>query len=204
MALDRPGIRLSVLDSALILAVFSAICYVMGHAAQLRAARQLGLPLSLMPSIGPETFILVGGRYLILFGALGLLLYFLWIRVGRRIRIINAKLDPVWLGIESRAKKHPYVYLLLICLASATVFYSLPVLLPLTPRSVGGPATFDPNVYSEVVELRLKEPELNLEERSFRYLWPHQDMVVLQDKGSSEFVLIKEDEIRLIILSRSK
>ena len=86
MSADNPsGKLLSVLDSAIMLAMFSAVCYVMGHAAFVGTARRLRLPLFLMPTVGPETVILVGGRYLVLFGVLGLLLYFLWILVGRRV-----------------------------------------------------------------------------------------------------------------------
>lgn len=193
---------LSVLDSALILAMFSAVCYVMGNAARLGTARRLGLPLFLMPEVGPETLILVGGRYLVLFGAVGLLLYFAWVLLGRRIPLVKATMDPVWSGIGKRAHQHPRAYLLLACLASATIFYSVPLLAPLGPRLAGGPATFGGGPSSEVVALSLKEPDAAFAGRSFRYLWQHAGMVVLQDKESDELVVIREDEIRLMILSR--
>lgn len=198
MAEDTPsGKLLSVLDSAVILAMFSAVCYVMGHNALIGAARRLRLPLFLMPAFGPETVILVGGRYLVLFGALGLLLYFLWILVGRRVGFLEAKLSPVWLRIGLRAKQHPHVYLLLVCITGGAIVYSVPLLLPLTPRLGGG----RPSV--EVVALQLKEPDASLAGRSFRYLWPQEGIVILEDKANGELVVIREDEIKLMILTRS-
>lgn len=204
MAADKASGRLlSIVDSALILAMFSAVCFVMGHAARLGTARRLRLPLFLMPPVGAETLILVGARYIVLFGAIGLLLYFVWILLGRRIAFLDKKVRPAWSQVELRAKQHPYVYLLLVGLMAATSIYVLPLLLPLTPRSTGGPAIFGGSSSSEVVMLRLKEPDAGLAGRNFNYLWQNANMIVLEDKGSGELVLIREDEIKLLILTRS-
>jgi len=197
MAEDRklPG-SLSVLDSALIVAMFSAVCFVMGHAAQLGAARRMGVPMFLMPHVGPETVILIGATYLILLCAVGLLLYFVWILAGQRVGLLKSSLGPVFSGMRSRAKQHPRTYLLLACLAGAATIYSVPLLLPFTPRSAGGQRAFGGPVESIVVTLRLKESDADLAGRNLKYLWKDAGIVLLQDTGSGELVLIKEDEIR--------
>lgn len=198
MSADNPsGKLLSILDSAIILAMFSAVCYVMGHAALIGTARRLRLPLFLMPAIGPETIILTGGRYLVLFGALSLLLYFFWILVGRRVGFLEAKLRPLWLRIGLRAKQHPHVYLLLLFIAGGAIVYIVPLLLPLTPRLASGRSSV------EVVALQLKAPDASLAGRSFRYLWPQEGVVILEDKANGELVVIRDDEIKLMILTRS-
>src|SRR5215208_5817669 len=81
---------LSVLDSALIVAMFSAVCYVMGHASQVGIAQRMGVPVFLMPHVGPESLVLIGATYLILLFAVGLFLYFVWLLVGQRIGLLKS------------------------------------------------------------------------------------------------------------------
>lgn len=203
MAEDRKRLgSLSVLDSALIVAMFSGVCYVMGHAAQLGAARRMGVPMYLMPHVGPETVIFIGATYLILLCAVGLLLYFVWILAGQRLGLLKSSLGPVFSGLSSRAKQHPRTYLLLACVAGATIIYSVPLVLPFTPRSAGGDRAFGRPVESFVVTLKLKESDPDLAGRNLKYLWKDAGIFLLQDTGSGELVLIKEDELRLIVLTR--
>ena len=193
---------LSVVDSALIVAMFSAVCYVMGHAAQVGIAQRMGVPVFLMPHVGPESFILIGATYLTLVFAVGLFLYFIWLLVGQRIGLLKSSVGFIALGMSSRAKQHPRVYLLLACLTAAAIFYSVPLVLPFTPRSAGGQRAFGGPFESTVVTLRLKGSNADLAGRDLRYLWQDANIVVLQDKGSGELVLIKEDELSLLILTR--
>lgn len=228
---------LSILDSALIVAMFSAVCYVMGHAAQVGIAQRMGVPVFLMPHVGPESFVLIGATYLILLFAVGLFLYFVWFLVGKHTGLLKSKVGGIVSDMSSRAKQHPCTYLLLACLMAATIFccgllkskvsvmssrakqhprvylllaclmaaaifYCVPLLLPFTPRSAGGQRAFGGPFESTVVTLRLKGSNADLAGRDLRYLWQDANIVVLQDKGSGELVLIKEDELSLLILTR--
>ena len=103
----------------------------------------------------------------------------------------------MWLRIGLRAKQHPHVSLLLVCITGGVIVYLVPLLLPLTPRLASGRSPI------EVVALQLKEPDATLAGRSFRYLWPREGLVILEDKANGELVVIREDGIKLMILRRS-
>ncbi len=200
---QQSSISLKILDSALILALISAVCYMMGHAAHLGMSRRLKVPLHLMPSVAPETYILVGGLYLVFVGAIVLLIYFLWFLLCKHVRSVRTRFAPELMGIRARAKKYPKIYFLLACLAGATVFYSFPLMLPFTPQEAGGPAAFGGRTGADVIELKLKEPDAAICNRDYRYLWDLTDIVVLQDKKNRDFVLIRKDEIRIMVLKWS-
>ena len=53
-----------------------------------------------------------------------------------------------------------------------------------------------------VVTLRLKDSDADLAGRALRYLWQDADIILLQDKGSGDLVVIREEEVRLMILTR--
>lgn len=193
---------LSILDSAVLVTMFSAACYVMGNAAQVSTARRLGVPFSLMPRLGPEIVILVGGTYLTLLFATGLLLYFLWILWAQRIGALRDRLVPALTGMRHRARQYPRVYLLLACLAGAALLYSVPLLLPWTPRAFGGQGSVTGSLESIVVSVKLKDASTDIAGRDLRFLWREADNLLLQDRRSGELLLIREDEVRLLILKR--
>lgn len=199
---EKPVSRsLSVVDSALILAMFSAVCYVMGHAARIGTARRMRVPFILMPQVGPEVVILIGGIYLVLLAAGGLLLYFVYVLLAKRTALLGKTVGRTLSGIRSRAEQHPRVYFLLASLAAITIMYTVPLSLPFTPRSAGGPSAFGGQAASDVVALLLKNSEGHAEGKTLRYLWPAEGVVVLQDKKSGELLLIDKDEVRLMILT---
>jgi len=205
---DRPASRsLSIVDSALIVAMVSAVCFIMGHAARIGTANRLQVPFMLMPDVGPEGLILVGGEYLVELSAGGLLLYiilyFVWALVNKRTSFLRAKLGPTLSRLRSRARQHPYIPWLLACLAGASILYTGSVFLLF--HRTGGPRIFGGGqAVSDVVVLRLKNSDLDVAVRPLRYLWHDGDIVVLRDKSSGEFLLIEKDEVRLMILKRAE
>lgn len=196
-----PGGSLSVLDSALIIAAVSAACYIMGHAARLGTSRRLRVPVMLMPDVGPEIFVLVGGIYLVMLAAVGLLGYFVYVLVDKRTTALRRMIGPVLLSFSERSHQHPRTYFLLAALASLSLMYSVPMLLPFTPRSAGGPSAFGGRDASDVVKLALVNPEADLIGRTLRYLWRQGGFVVLQDKQSGELVLVAEGQVRVLMLA---
>lgn len=193
---------LSIVDSALILAMFSAACYIMGQASQIGTARRVGLPYAMMPPVGPEEHILVGGTYLVLIAAVGLLLYFTAVLLIARVRFVQKLAVPILQGVRLRVTQHPRVYFLLACLVGATATYTLPLSLPLMPRSEDGPSVFGAGrVASDVVALGLMSPDDHVRERRLRYLWQGHGVIVLQDKKSREVLVLKEQEVWLMIVA---
>ena len=64
---------LSIVDSAVLIAAVSAISYVLGHVARIGMAQQVGVPVSLLPTVSRETVHLICGVYVVLLVVIGLL-----------------------------------------------------------------------------------------------------------------------------------
>ena len=62
-----------IVDSALVLAMISAVCYVAGFLIELREASELGLPLHLLPESSIQSIVLSGSIYLFFVATVALL-----------------------------------------------------------------------------------------------------------------------------------
>ncbi len=156
----------------------------------MRMAERLGVPLVLLPTASPETTLLIGGLYLVLIAAIGLLLYFLgWLL---RARLAGLRWQA---RMVERTRQHPRVYGLLVVLATAAVLYVAPRVLPFNPRALGM------RQLSDVVTVRLKENDVSTAGRALQYLWQDSGLVVMKDKRTAELVLVNVDHIDVIVLS---
>lgn len=192
---DEKSWHASIVDSALVVAVVSAVCYVVGFLVDLRDARALGLPRHLLPEYSIQAQVLSGGIALLSIAAI-LLLVFLMALLLRRllpVQFTNRIHEPV----VSAIAKHPRIYCVigLILLASALVILPLRII-PVRPSYIDAAL---PRVQS------IKPTPKNWDQNEETlYLCTRGEFIILKRKGKRSFMVLKRDAVDQFEITHEK
>jgi hypothetical protein len=100
--------RWRLLDSALLIAILSGICYVLGFIAQVRNAWQYGIPRPLLPDLQLEYTLTIGGPYLLLILII-FIIFYLFVIVFRWL--MPKTVSSVSKTLVGWYDENPYFYL---------------------------------------------------------------------------------------------
>lgn len=180
-----------ILDSAFIIAIVSAICYVLGYMAQIRAAISIGLPGHLLHDPSLHGTITLGGYYLLLIFAISL---FLWVFVA----LVSKLLPRKWVSatkdyLKNRYLKHPVFYKLLAVLILTTLFCMLSLYAPIEARS------YREDVMPYVKELKLHD-NLKIQGKNLRFVCRKDGFIVLKRCNQQDYIILNSDDVKLLIL----
>jgi hypothetical protein len=175
-----------ILDSALIVGIFSAFCYALGFLVELRDAREIGLPHHLLPESSAQATILIGATHLILLAAVCLIGYALVLVL---LRFIPQKWRSAISGyIVKRFEAHR-VFSIVICIVVVGTLFTI----------IATEAPLSPSAYTEaplptIVKLQLKHPN-HVPQGKLEYLSHRDHLIVLKHKDKREFVILNDDEL---------
>lgn len=184
---DKKSWQASIVDSALVLAIVSAVCYVVGFLVDLRDARALGLPRHLLPEYSIQAQVLSGGVALLSLAAI-LLLVFLGAHLLGKLLPDQFK-DRFHNSVVSAIAKHPRIYTFIgvILLASALVILPLRFV-PVRPSYVDAALPRVQNIHPQPKTWDGDEETL--------YLCTRGEFIILKRKGKRSFVVLKTDSVK--------
>ena len=187
------------LDSAVILAFLTGAFFAVGHLVEIRRANDMGIDVSLMPTLPPESVILIGAlnAFIILGGLLipaGLMVAATWgfwqspsgrgrLWYGRRSNVVKDTVLPV-VGLLA----------VTILVIDMILFLRLPDRLNPWSRREGE--------LSPVERIILKEPDPAVQVPGLRLLANKEGWVVLKRPGDGGFFCVRADEIRVLVLGK--
>ena len=185
------NISSKLLDSAFVIAILSAVCYVLGHMALVRTAIRTGLPRHLLLDPSLHTKITIGGYYLLLILAISL---FIWAFSS----LICKLLPQRWIHtkkeyLKNRYLKHTIFYNLLALLILMTLFSMLPLYAPIENRS------YREDVMPYVTELNLHD-NLKVQGKDLRFVCKRDGFIVLKRYDQQDYIILNSDDVRILIL----
>jgi len=185
------NISTKILDSAFVIAILSAICYVLGYMAEVHRAISIGLPLHLLNDPTLQTIITIGGYYLLLILAISL---FLWAFVMLVSKLLPSKwITTIKEYLENRYLKHPVFYKLLAVLVLTTLFCMLPLYAPIEARA------YREDVMPYVKDLKLDD-NLKVQGTNLRYVSKKNGFIVLKRCDQQDYIILNSDDVKLLIL----
>ncbi len=193
MSDQRPPLSTRIIDSALCVTAAAAIAYAVGYAVENRDANSIGIPRSFLAHPNVEQTILLGA---------GVLLVVLLCAAG-----IYAGATAIWerlpLRISSRLRdqfsagfrKHQLFYRAVLILAALSALHVSAQYLPVAK------SMWHDSRLPDVKVLKTKS-NTSLDDRNLRLVTRRDGIILLCDITSRELVVLREDDISLLVLGR--
>jgi hypothetical protein len=184
------------LDSALVLALASAIFYAAGYLERLSDASFFRLPYSLMPKEDPEELIVNGFLLFLIICLVGSLIIALVILIYKlALKLMPDKMhEDTVVSLKKRFKQHKIFYTYLILLIVATLYWDFCAHPPVQHKN------YMDGVLPSVLELQVKEPT-KLTPGDWRFFSMRDGWIVLKRANTSQFMMLKADNVLKLALS---
>lgn len=184
-----------IVDSALVLAMISAVCYVAGFLIELRDAYALGLPPHLLPESSIQSIVLSGGVHLFFATMVALLFVLMGFLVATRLpQIVRHR-------IAHRATtvfdSHPK-----ICVAVGLVILGSGLII-IPSRFVPMRFSYTDEAMPRVISIHPQLPETSSND-NLLYLSTRDGLIILKRSGRKSFVILKKDEVKRIEIAHGE
>lgn len=180
-------------DSALIVAVLSGACYIVGYGGYVRDVRKFGLPAHLLPQPQVESLMLAGAADLWLLAAIVIALSaILAFCVTKSRRFVNAL---EWYRARFEQSKRLYTGLVVVIVTGLVFGY--PYWAPLQESALAD------DFLLRVAHLQLKDAAFEYS-GSVRYVTRNSGVVVLKETKSGNFIILNENDIRVLEIEPRK
>ena len=184
------------LDSALFIAVITAVCYVLGFLAHMRTGWTYGIPWHLLPDPPLHQTLVFGGIYLLIYAAIGLFVILLYLYLERRI----ARIKVVRTYFEDRFAKHRFVFSTFLVVISSTILF----LVPLYLESPFGRGILQSKTLPKVIELKATNNAAPKDPTSWHYISHKDGLIILGNTSEKRYALINEDEVQSLVIEIPK
>lgn len=182
-------IKESLVDSALLIGILSAACYVVGYFAELKTARAYRIPQQVLIDQRPEYLLTVGGGHVLLYVTVALLCYAAFLFGERKwpgiTRCFN---DP----LRYRFETYPYLYYPLLCVTGVTVVILVTLYVPLPQRT----AAYDNS--PSVIALDVATGTVPFDPATTRLLSKRDGLIVLWDTEEDSFTILRQEFVNRI------
>ncbi len=178
------------LDSALMIAFATAVCYVLGFLAHMRTGWALGIPWHLLPDLPLQQTLVIGGIYLLMYLAVALFLYFLYLLLEPRV----ARIQVVRRYFENRFTNHRIGFSIFIAVIGSTILLAVPLYFDISSWGRGILQTKNP---PKVIELNTRNNAAPEDPTSWQFISRKDGLIILKNKCTKRFTLINEDDIVL-------
>jgi hypothetical protein len=115
---DEKSVKEKLVDSALLIAILTAVCYAIGYLADVKMYRKAGIPSQLVSDAPVEYLLTTGGMYVMLYVALALLGYGLFLWASRKWPAHTARFST---ELADRTRRCPQFYYPLFGLAAVVL-----------------------------------------------------------------------------------
>lgn len=183
------------MDSAVIIAITTGLCYVAGLIAhtRMRAMRLPGIPSHLLPETPLNQTLVLGGVYVLLYIATGLFIYLLYVWISKSI----VSLRCISEYSQHRLEHHPLGFSLFLGLIASTAFLLMPLYLRL-PLYI-----FDTGLL-KVVELKISHQQPITSQDNWKYVCRKDGIIVFSLPSERRYILIKDGDLERLTLENSE
>jgi len=180
-------------DSALMVAAFGGLLYLIGYQVQRGDAISLGIPMHLLPEASTESILTDGFLTGVLFLGFLLLVYLLLLLVLRCLpQSSNAAVGQYF---RTAVSKHPRFYTLFGFFCAVAIMSIVANRIPV--RSIW--ASFD-RPLPKVSLLKLKDGRAAPDIGELRFLSRRDGWIILKRVGKNEYLLLREDNVESLSL----
>lgn len=186
-------LHLKLVDSALVIALCTAGCYMMGFLIKLRDSRALGLPSHLLPQHSIHSILFTGGSFLFYL----VLIFLFLILVGFLIaKLLSEKLRGCILDqLKKYYNSHPTIYTVVGIAVFFSVFMLTPDILPMRTR-------YQDRALPLVISIETEQTSIGKNE-NLLYLSNPDGLIILKRAGRNSFLILKQSDIERIEIAQN-
>lgn len=182
-------IKESLVDSALLIAILSAVCYVVGYFAELKMVRAYGIPQQVLADQRPEYLLTVGGVHVLLYSTIVLACYGAFLIGERKWPAMATTFNK---SLSYRLQNYPYFYIPLFGISCVVAVALATLYLPL-PRNI--------TAYENsptVVALDVSTGTVPFDSATTRLLSKRDGLIVLWDTREDSFTILRQEFVNRI------
>jgi len=180
-------------DSAMLIAIATGVCYILGFIAITRRGRDYDIPWHLLPDLSFHQTITVGFLYLLFYTAVGLFIYLLYFYLNKRIK----RLEAIQNYFRDRFLTHRIAFSLFLGLIGATILLIVPLYVDSPGIAI---RILQVKNLPKVIELRVKKESPITNVASWNYISRKKGLFVFGQLDKKRLVLIREEEIEKLII----
>ncbi len=180
-------------DSAMLIAITTGVCYVLGFIAMTRRGRDYDIPWHLLPDLSLHQTLTVGALYLLFYLAVGLFIYLLYFYLNKQIK----RLGAIQKYFRDRFLNHRIAFSLFLGLISATILLIVPLYVDSPGIAI---RILQTKTLPKVIELRIKNESPIANVDSWNYISHKNGIFVFGLSDKKRLVLIREEKVDKLII----